>query len=279
MHTECMTITPTMARELLLANGSNRKLRPNNVDMLAREIRNGRWQLTHQGIALDKDGAILDGQHRLAAIIKADAPVEIMVTRNVPHGAILGVDAGANRTFSDRVHFEGASYSKAQAAMARIIAFGAGDTTVRSYGEITDLIEQHYEALMFARPTAAGSHKPAAVYAVIARAWYSQDRDRLAAFKDVFQLGTASGPEDWAALRLRDHCYSARAGGTTVRKELYGRAETACWLFLNRRPATRLYQAPMELFYLPWEKDAGIQARRRLLWQNRRTPIEAEQTP
>ena len=277
MHIERKIITPEMARTWLLVNGSNRTIRARHVDMLAREIRDGRWQLTHQGIAFDIDGAIIDGQHRLSAIVAADSPVEMMIAYNVPRNAIGGVDAGANRSFMDRCHFDGASYSKAQAAMVRILVFGPDDTATHSYGEIAELIEEHRDALMFARPTATGGNKPAAAYAVIARAWYTQDRDRLAAFKEVFQSGSATGPEDWAALRLRDQCVANRVGGRKSRIEVYWRAESACLLFLNRRPITRLYAAPEELFPMSWEEDKGNKARRNILYYNMRHATRAEQ--
>jgi hypothetical protein len=35
--------------------------------------------VTHQGIAFDTQGVLVDGQHRLAAIIEADRPVELTV--------------------------------------------------------------------------------------------------------------------------------------------------------------------------------------------------------
>jgi hypothetical protein len=41
--------------------------------------------VTHQGIALDTDGVLIDGQHRLAAAVEADQPVDMLV--------ITGVDA------------------------------------------------------------------------------------------------------------------------------------------------------------------------------------------
>jgi len=61
----------------------------------------GEWQLTHQGIAFDKDGNLLDGQHRLQAVINHGRGVEFMVTRNLPHEVFSSLDRGVVRTLAD----------------------------------------------------------------------------------------------------------------------------------------------------------------------------------
>jgi hypothetical protein len=61
-----------LAWDLFLAPLSKRTVRD-----FAEAMRRGDWRLTHQGIAFDASGALVDGQHRLAAIVEADVPVEI----------------------------------------------------------------------------------------------------------------------------------------------------------------------------------------------------------
>ena len=62
---------------------------------------NGDWQLTHQGIAFDTTGRLIDGQHRLHAIIEAGVPVQILVTRGCSASSFSILDRGANRRPSD----------------------------------------------------------------------------------------------------------------------------------------------------------------------------------
>ena len=80
MYSELLTITPSEASKYLANNPANRRLSESEVETLAADMREGRWCITHQGIAIGKTGRLLDGQHRLAAVIKAGVPVQMMVT-------------------------------------------------------------------------------------------------------------------------------------------------------------------------------------------------------
>ena len=76
----CM-MTPEVADVWLREfNNHNRPLSASVVKTLASTIENGEWKLTHQGIAIDKDINLIDGQHRLAAIVSSDTTIPIMIT-------------------------------------------------------------------------------------------------------------------------------------------------------------------------------------------------------
>lgn len=93
------TITPEQAAGYLLRNSPvQRKLSIAAVRYLAAQIVRGEWVLTHQGIAFDEDGYIIDGQHRLAAIAMAERPVEMMVSRGMPSSTFRAIDHGVGRT-------------------------------------------------------------------------------------------------------------------------------------------------------------------------------------
>ena len=63
---ERINITPDMAlRWLETTNTNNRKVSEKHVHRLARDMTDGKWRLTHVGIAFDPNGTLLDGQHRL----------------------------------------------------------------------------------------------------------------------------------------------------------------------------------------------------------------------
>lgn len=100
-------IGPDRARELLEKNRKNRTVRPQRVEQIARDITNGEWRLTGDSIKLNGDGTLLDGQHRLLAIIKAGVPVELAVARGVEMRAMKTIDTGAPRTLTDILRLEG----------------------------------------------------------------------------------------------------------------------------------------------------------------------------
>jgi hypothetical protein len=100
MRTEVIEITPKMAQLFLSNNNVNRKISQSNIASLASDMKEGRWQLTHQGICLGKDMALIDGQHRLKAILEADVPVKMCVTfdDNLTSPLDWIIDAGIKRT-------------------------------------------------------------------------------------------------------------------------------------------------------------------------------------
>lgn len=98
-------LTPKISREWLATNTNNRDLRPSHVETLRSSFARGEYVTTHQGIAFDEDGVLLDGQHRLHAIaLMPDGwSCNMLVTRGLPRGTSFKViDAvQAKRNTSD----------------------------------------------------------------------------------------------------------------------------------------------------------------------------------
>lgn len=98
------TISPETAKLWLeMANRTNRPMRTMHVSDLAQSIRKGQWRQTHQGVAFSADGELLDGQHRLAAIVEAGIPVAMWVWRGMHQSTMGVIDTGLKRSLSDRV--------------------------------------------------------------------------------------------------------------------------------------------------------------------------------
>lgn len=102
MKTEIVTITPEMAKEMLSKNNANRKIRTSTVDFYAKQMKEGSWHLTGQGITFGQNGQLLDGQHRLNAIVKADIPVEMLVVRDAE--VVSTYDCGIRRSTADQFY-------------------------------------------------------------------------------------------------------------------------------------------------------------------------------
>ena len=74
---EVMDITPDMAKKILAhRNKNNRPLRYTHLEKLSNAIEKDEWKVTHQGLAFDKDGNLIDGQHRLAAVLQTRKTVK-----------------------------------------------------------------------------------------------------------------------------------------------------------------------------------------------------------
>lgn len=70
-HTEDnYEVSPSQAKKWLEQNKANRSVNKAKVKQMARDIKEGHWDSTHQGIAIASDGTLIDGQHRLLAIVE-----------------------------------------------------------------------------------------------------------------------------------------------------------------------------------------------------------------
>lgn len=117
---EIETITPEKAKEILeKSKGKNfRKKNVNDIKKLAREIKEGRWQLNGETIKFDEDGWLKDGQHRLHACIEANAPFRTAVVYGIDSD--LNVDAGKKRSIAEWLAFRGEKETTALAAALRL---------------------------------------------------------------------------------------------------------------------------------------------------------------
>lgn len=101
MKTEIVTVTPAKAEQWLERNNMNRPLRAAVVKGLVGAIQRGEWKLSHQGIAFGKSGRLLDGQHRLHAVIESGIAVPMMVTTDAADETFSVLDIGAKRSIAD----------------------------------------------------------------------------------------------------------------------------------------------------------------------------------
>lgn len=94
-------VGPALALALLERNTHNRRISDGRVEVYARDMIAGRWELNNQGIALGRDGELYDGQHRLLAIVHADVTVPMLIVSGLPPTARSTIDQGRARTIAD----------------------------------------------------------------------------------------------------------------------------------------------------------------------------------
>lgn len=129
-------ITPALAAEYLASNlENNRDINQAKIDRFARAIEEGSFALTHQGIAFDRKGNLIDGQHRLHAIVRAGKTVRIMVARGLAKETFAAIDIGGNRTLSDVVGI--ISNGKISAEVTKAITSYLRHAVVKNYGAIS----------------------------------------------------------------------------------------------------------------------------------------------
>ncbi len=106
-------VTPAMAEAWLENNFRNRPLSEDVVVAYARDMKSGQWVPTHQGIAFNENDDLIDGQHRLHAIVRSGVTVRMMVTFGLK-AKIAGkemttmdaVDRGRTRSVADQLKIQ-----------------------------------------------------------------------------------------------------------------------------------------------------------------------------
>lgn len=116
---EIVEITPEMAKTMLSANTGNRKIREKQVAALTRDIESGNWHMNGDAIRFNGDGTLLDGQHRLVAVIKSGKPIKSLVVHGIDSEAKRTIDTGAKRSAGDYFSFQGIKDPYSVAAACR----------------------------------------------------------------------------------------------------------------------------------------------------------------
>ena len=74
-------IDAAKAQEPLTKNDHNRRLSPVRIRKFADEMQNGMWVYNGESIIVSESGRLLDGQHRLHAIVDSGAEIELIDRR------------------------------------------------------------------------------------------------------------------------------------------------------------------------------------------------------
>lgn len=108
MNVKKVLVTPSYAKELLESNTKNRKVSDTKVVQYANDILNGKWKEdTWELVKISKTNVIMDGQHRLLAIIKANKPLYLQIVTDLEDSVFDVLDTGKSRSAVDCFKIEG----------------------------------------------------------------------------------------------------------------------------------------------------------------------------
>lgn len=114
-----MDVGAELAGHLLQFNTRNRDLRQGHVETLARDMAAFRWRFTGDPVRFDLNGQMIDGQHRLTAILVAKVTLPTLIVWGLPEDAQDVIDTGMGRTMRDVLSLAGHQYSAQEAALLR----------------------------------------------------------------------------------------------------------------------------------------------------------------
>ena len=78
-----LQISPEAAAQLLEGNTRNRKINKNAIKRYSALMSQGLWKPGNDAICVAPDGTLLNGQHRLTAVIDSGVSVDMLVRHDV----------------------------------------------------------------------------------------------------------------------------------------------------------------------------------------------------
>ncbi len=147
------SITPTQARAWLSdeINQNNRNVSSPLVQSYANEMREDRW-VVGSPIMFNRDGKLIDGQHRLAAVVEFGKVAQFAVMRDVPDGAREVIDQGRARSVPDilRMMHGQARAALVTGAIRAIDRFVHGYAYKLSTGHAVEMIGRYHDGVTWA---------------------------------------------------------------------------------------------------------------------------------
>lgn len=149
---ELVGFSPMVAEEWLLRARPNRQVVPNVVRQYARVMRAGGWCINGEPLIVNDNDELLNGQHRLLAVIEADVSVDMLVVRGVSNDSFPTIDTGRIRVGRDALSIHGFADPQTLNAAARWLwkyerSNGCLTTTSAherpTNAEILELLKQH----------------------------------------------------------------------------------------------------------------------------------------
>lgn len=208
-----MLVTPEIATDWLEnRNVENRRKSNVAARKYARLVRAKRWKCTHQGIAFDRHGFLIDGQHRLMAIVATGIAVKLFI---IPF--VEGMDDDTFDVLDNGHRRQAAQLLKGSGANARaaaVLYLGVVDGSFGPEAKITQEIhatsvetadvlevEKDWPELMAWASVVGTSNRnahipPGSHLAVLAQAERSPHRDRIESWLEGVNSGAGLGPKD-----------------------------------------------------------------------------------
>lgn len=139
-------ITPTKAKELLAANTHNRNVKDWHVANLASDMLQGRWrERTGESIKIGKNNVLLDGQHRLLAVIKAGKAIRFLIHEDLDDNIQEVLDTGVKRTSGDSLKLANIKNANNVAAIIKVVLSGLQSKSTASAGITNRTILEEYK--------------------------------------------------------------------------------------------------------------------------------------
>jgi hypothetical protein len=218
MKIKTIVITPEMARELLTNNTANRPIKPNHIIFLMKEIVSGNWKFNGDPIRIGHDGSLIDGQHRLTAVIRTGIAIETLLIDGLDPKVFDTIDSGARRSTGDTLSVFGEKNGRNLAAALVVVndlIMGKNDfhhTVKISNSEILDMLNKYSgirESLYWGR--AIDKLAPFSVSVALHYLFSLKNKDKANTFFEAIHTGVNinnNDPTYWLRRRMIENATS-----------------------------------------------------------------------
>jgi len=132
-------VTPLLAAKLLEGNTNNyRKLNLKTVERYAGLMKQGKWVPEACMIVVAKDGTLINGQHRLNGVLKADTAIDMVV--------VVGADANSSKVIDSHMPRRMKDHCQCEAYKITMVnTFLRSEGLVNTYGKDVDFFRKHVD--------------------------------------------------------------------------------------------------------------------------------------
>lgn len=237
MKKENCRVTPEIAKQWMERNRNIRKASPDTVDLYSRMMERGEWVDSHPDpICFDTENQLKNGQHRLLAVIKSGAVLNMTVWWGVDEVILRSIDTGrVRKPWESQRLVDGYSANVIATSIASYLfkisnggLIGGRRPTRNDVAQTYDLWRDEIDTLI---PRAIGSSNLRKASMLAALAEFLK-RDRKKATEFIAALYMVDGPIKPARL-LRDYILNNRDRKKSSETRIYGYTVTACRYHLD----------------------------------------------
>ena len=250
-------VTPELAKYWLENQVANRKINNTYVNRLVEDIKEGRWVFPGDPLKFDNKGKLIDGQHRLSAIVKSGVPQYFVILNGYERESMQVLDLGKPRGADHVGQILGLGTSSQHTSCINALNLPYSYLTY-STPKILNLWDVYNDGIRFACQSHGGCAKngiqpTSAFRALIAKAYYYENTELLASFCRCFTSGFAeNGEGDYAAIALNANYTKFKITGRSFgsyadKTEWYLRTQQALNYFIRRIPV-RSINKPKKVF-------------------------------
>lgn len=254
------TITPEIATQMLSANVHNRRLNAKRIQTLMSDMKNGNWTESPQPICFDTQNKLIDGQHRLSAVVRSGVPVVMTVAYDVPRNAVL--DKGLERSTGDALFMRGVisiemSKRDAQAVVNRYLSITNGASRANTMSDTSkiEFINRNEELISKAISISRLGNKRDTICkragiqaAILGALMEGVSEEKLTSFARVVNSGFMESPEQSSAVVLRNYALEHPTTGEAAANKLCACAEMAIRDFVSGTPRRQKYRRKFHIY-------------------------------